>query len=123
MYGGNTKTIAIPIYKVLPYLVTRSQKCTFLCTFVTKRDITTWPLGEGSLTLAPIMYLNCFCDLTLFFTVSCIEDEVRLNDEVIQVCHDGQWGLVCYSSYYWNSYAAQVVCKEVGIPSICQLAI
>ena len=67
--------------------------------------------------LAPIM---CIFDLTLFFTDPCTENEVRLNDEVIQVCHDKQWGLVCDSYYNLISYAAQVVCREVGIPSMGQ---
>ena len=36
---------------------------------------------------------------------------------MVEVCHNGQWGLVCehLNSYY--TPAAEVVCKQVGIPS------
>ena len=45
----------------------------------------------------------------------CTESEVRLNNEVVQICHNQQWTPVCSFS---NS-AAEVVCNQVEIPSRC----
>ena len=54
-------------------------------------------------------------------TEPCTENDVRLNDGLVQVCHDEQWGLVCRSYYTWNLNAVKVVCKQVGSPSKSQL--
>ena len=48
-------------------------------------------------------------------TVSCSEDKVRLNGDVVQVCHNQQWGLVCYNRDNWDVNAAIVVCRQVGL--------
>ena len=53
----------------------------------------------------------------LFSVEPCTEDEVRLNDGVVQVCHDGQWGLVCSSPDISFQAAAVVVCNLIGTPS------
>ena len=50
-----------------------------------------------------------------FHIAPCIEDDVRLNADVVQVCRDDQWGLVCNSTY-WDLDAVDVVCNELGIP-------
>ena len=55
------------------------------------------------------------------YTVSCSEGEVRLNGDggvhigVVQVCHNQQWGLVCYNRDNWDVNAAIVVCRQVGL--------
>ena len=38
-----------------------------------------------------------------------------MNGDVVQVCHHSQWGLVCGSSRYWDTDAARVVCRQVGM--------
>ena len=64
----------------------------------------------------PCIPLYVWC----FFSDPCTENEVRLNDVVVQVCHDAQWGLVCHHQLSWDLNAAEVVCKQVGIPSRSQ---
>lgn len=44
-----------------------------------------------------------------------MEEDVRLNANVVQVCRNGQWGLVCDSNN-WNSNAVHVACNESGLP-------
>ena len=56
-----------------------------------------------------------------FISDPCTENEVRLNDAIVQVCHDGQWGLVCHHQLSWNRNSAEVVCRQVGIPSRSQI--
>ena len=34
---------------------------------------------------------------------------------VVQVCHNQQWGLVCYNRDIWDINAAIVVCRQVGL--------
>ena len=68
----------------------------------------------------PLLHISTvFEDLTqsVVFTDPCTENEVRLNDDLVQVCHNGQWGFVCEhpNSYYLP--AAKVVCRQVNIPS------
>ena len=53
--------------------------------------------------------------VNLFFTDPCIEDEVRLNDDVVQVCHGSQWGLVCDHIETWTYRDAAVVCRQIGM--------
>ena len=53
----------------------------------------------------------------------CPENDVRISDGVIQVCHDGQWGLVCQHSNSYDLDAAEVVCDQVGIPSVCEFLV
>ena len=57
----------------------------------------------------------------IFFTDTCTEDEVRLNGDVVQVCHDSQWGLVCSSTNSWGISSAEVACRQVGMPSRGQI--
>ena len=72
---------------------------------------------------------NYSCDLLVLYVLlhvfrsdPCTENEVRLNyDNMVQVCHDEKWGLVCAHEESWNLIAADVVCKQVGILSRCQL--
>ena len=54
-------------------------------------------------------------------TESCIENDTRLNGGVVQVCHEGQWGLVCDHDRSWSSNDARVVCRQEGFSSKCQL--
>ena len=62
------------------------------------------------------MYTNLYTD-------SCTDNTVRLNNRVVEVCHDAQWGLVCehLNSYY--TPAAEVVCRQVGVPSRSQFVV
>ena len=50
-----------------------------------------------------------------FSTDPCIENDVQLNGNVVQVCHGSQWGLVCSSLESWHKNAAAVVCQQVGM--------
>ena len=59
--------------------------------------------------------------IIVFCSDPCTENEVQLNNGVVEVCHDAQWGLVCVHRYSWNLRAAEVVCSQVGIPSRSQL--
>ena len=54
----------------------------------------------------------------ILFPEPCTESEVRLNNEMVQICHNEQWSPVCFQpgSFYDNA-AAEVVCNQVGIPS------
>ena len=45
----------------------------------------------------------------------CTESEVRLNNEMVQICHNQQWTPVCS----FSDSAAEVVCNQVEIPSRC----
>ena len=36
------------------------------------------------------------------------------------MCHSAQWGLVCEHSGSYHTPAAEVVCRQVGIPSRSQ---
>ena len=47
-----------------------------------------------------------------------MENAVSLNDQLVQVCHNQQWGFVCENAESWNFEAAKFVCNEVGIPSL-----
>ncbi|CAI8052103.1 Deleted in malignant brain tumors 1 protein [Geodia barretti] len=50
--------------------------------------------------------------------VPCRDNDVRLNGgNVVQVCFNQQWGLVCEHLYSWSSIDAGVVCDQVGIHS------
>ena len=69
----------------------------------------------------PCIYNYTILTTIIFFTDPCTENKVQLNNGVIQVCHDGQWGLVCEHEDSWNQRAADVVCRQVGIPSRSQL--
>ena len=62
----------------------------------------------------------CLSHNNYFFTDPCTENEVRLNDDVVEVCHSAQWGLVCAHSGSYFTPAAEVVCRQVGIPSRSQ---
>ena len=47
----------------------------------------------------------------------CIESEVRLLNDQVQICHNKVWGYVCttYSPYHWTDNDASVVCRELGL--------
>ena len=49
------------------------------------------------------------------FTDPCTENEVRLNGEVVEVCHESKWGFVCSSISSWSVRSAAVVCQQVGM--------
>ncbi|CAI8020958.1 Neurotrypsin [Geodia barretti] len=49
--------------------------------------------------------------------VPCAENDVRLNEEIVQVCHDQQWGLMCAPRGSWDENAVQVMCTQAGRPS------
>ena len=66
-------------------------------------------------------YLNSIFDYIFLFTDPCTENDVRLNNNMVQVCHNAQWGFVCEHINSWNLRAAEVVCKQVGIESKSQL--
>ena len=40
---------------------------------------------------------------------------MRLNGDVVQICHNQEWGLACSDG--WDVNAANVICNQVGIPS------
>ena len=61
--------------------------------------------------------------IIVFFTDPCPENEVRLNDNVVEVCHNAQWGLVCVHFESWHASATLVVCRQVGIPSKSQFMV
>ena len=42
---------------------------------------------------------------------------MRLNEEVVQVCHDREWGLLCADGGNWGQNTAHVMCNEAGKPS------
>ena len=58
-----------------------------------------------------------------FHPAPCNENEVRLNEEVVQVCHDEQWGLVCDHEDSWNPADANVVCNQARLPSGGEFAV
>lgn len=47
------------------------------------------------------------------FADPCTENDVQLNGDLVQVCHDSQWGFVCDHMHSWGSRSAQVVCRQV----------
>ena len=73
-----------------------------------------------------VIFHILLCELTKInhnaFTDPCTENAVRLNDDVVEVCHNAQWGLVCAHSNSYFTPAAEVVCRQVGIPSTSQFA-
>ena len=68
-----------------------------------------------------LVIYSYFIQYAVFLSDPCTENEVRLNDYMVQVCHDEKWGFVCEHGESWNLIAADVVCKQVGILSKCQL--
>ena len=55
--------------------------------------------------------------LISIFIDSCVENAVRLNGDVVQVCRESQWGLVCDSTESWLNFprSAAVVCRQIGM--------
>ena len=51
---------------------------------------------------------------------ACKDSDVRLypvdgsreNEGLVQYCHSGQWGVVCYDD--WDNNDATVVCRQLG---------
>ena len=54
----------------------------------------------------------------MLILVPCRDNDVRLNGgNVVQVCFNQQWGLVCEHLYSWSSIDAGVVCDQLEIYS------
>ena len=62
--------------------------------------------------------VNGVCYTLYIRIVPCSENAVRLNEEVVQVCHNQQWGLVCDSDVSWDQPSVTVTCNQAGTPSI-----
>ena len=43
----------------------------------------------------------------------CIESEVRLLNDQVQICHNEVWGYIC-GDFNWTNDDASVVCRELG---------
>ena len=64
--------------------------------------------------------------IVILLAPPCTENEVRLFNDQVQICHNGVWGYVCatntyyyyYYYYYpttsWTDEDARVVCRELG---------
>ena len=78
-----------------------------------------WHVSEVRFLVTYIVHI--VTQLALLLSDPCTEGEVRLNGDVVQVCHDEQWGLVCSHRHSWGTKGAGVVCDQVGIPSGCEL--
>ena len=54
----------------------------------------------------------------------CNDGSIRLNNGtssnngIVQVCHENLWGNI--ASSYWNRSAAEVVCRQLGLPWECK---
>ena len=54
----------------------------------------------------------------------CVTGDVRLvggvansSSGLVEVCVDGVWGHVCDSSYEWTNENAEVVCRQLSLPT------
>ena len=61
--------------------------------------------------------------MCIFTLDPCINNKVRLNDNVVEVCYNAQWGLVCNDYFSYSTPAAEVVCRQVEIPSRSQFVV
>ena len=65
------------------------------------------------------LYFHVRCDNVFLLAPPCIEGEVQLLSDKVQICHHEVWGYVCSTYDYWFSYDwtdddARVVCRELG---------
>ena len=55
----------------------------------------------------------------------CTEDVMRLyggtssTNGVLQICREGVWGNI--ASYAWSTYEAELACRQLGLPTECEL--
>ena len=40
---------------------------------------------------------------------------MRIRENVLQVCHNQQWGLACFGRSDWDIIAGSVVCRQLGL--------
>lgn len=72
---------------------------------------------------ASLVYKRNYCYMFTFLGV-CEEGSARLTGGLaaregwVEVCHDETWQSVCDEG--WNDVQAEVVCRELGFPSLGQ---
>ena len=57
------------------------------------------------------MFMGCGDDFLL--APPCTENDVRLLNDKLQICHNEVWGYVC-GDFDWTDNDASVVCRELG---------
>ncbi len=58
----------------------------------------------------------------------CNYGEIRLQDGLIsaqfgrvEVCFNGQWGVVCGINHFFDGLDAAVACRQLGIEGVCEI--
>ena len=58
-------------------------------------------------------HVKLTCNDMFLLAPTCIQSEVRLLNDQVQICHNEVWGYICGDSD-WTNDDASVVCRELG---------